>query len=88
MRSDVFHRTQDTDTERLALSFCRSPNERPSTIKDDSEWESMLMKPGATARPLASTIVGAVARLKLPMAAMRSALIPTSALRGGRPVPS
>src|ERR1041384_4456172 len=49
--------------------------ERPSTIRDASEWDSMLMKPGATARPLASMIVVAVAALRSPIAAMRSPVI-------------
>ena len=32
-----------------------TPCDRPSSISDVSEWLSMLMKPGATARPVAST---------------------------------
>src|SRR5687767_11618931 len=65
-----------------------SLRDRGSTIKDDSECESMLMEPGATAWPVASMIVGELARLKLPTAAMRSPLIPTSARLGGPPLPS
>ena len=42
----------------------------------------MLMKPGATARPFASMIAGAVADLRLPTAAIRSPFIPTSARLG------
>src|SRR5215213_155781 len=65
-----------------------SLRDRGSTIKDDSECESMLMKPGATAWPVASMITGELARLKLPTAVMRSPFIPTSARLGGRPLPS
>src|SRR4051812_12737568 len=65
-----------------------SPMERPSTIRDTSEWDSMLMKPGATARPFASIDAGALADLRSPMAVMRSPVIPMSACTGGLPVPS
>ncbi len=67
---------------------CRSSlNERLSTNQEVSEWESMLMRPGATAIPLASMIVGAVARLRFPTATIRSPFNPTSAFTGARPVP-
>ena len=42
------------------------------------EWLSMLMKPGATAMPVASTSVAARASASGPMAAMRSPAIATS----------
>ena len=35
-----------------------SPCDRPSAISESVDQDSMLMKPGATARPVASTIVG------------------------------
>ena len=50
-----------------------SPCERPSAISDSVDQQSMLMKPGATARPAAS-IDGAAASAfeRSPTAAMRS----------------
>jgi hypothetical protein len=47
-----------------------SPIERPSAMRDVSEWLSMLMKPGAMVRPLASTSVVAVAGPSAPTAAI------------------
>ena len=68
---------------------CRiSPCDRPSTMSDSVDHESMLMKPGATARPAASSTVGADARRRSPMAATRSPRMPTSARRPGPPRPS
>ena len=65
-----------------------SPCDRPSAISDSVAHESMFTKPGATARPRASTTVAAFALPRLPMAAMRSPRMPTSARRPGAPVPS
>src|SRR6187549_780271 len=65
-----------------------SPWERPSAMSDSVAHESMLMKPGATARPRASTVARAFARARSPTAAMRSLRMPTSARRPGAPVPS
>ena len=68
---------------------CRiSPCERPSTSSDSVDHDSMLMKPGATARPLASMTVAAVAPPRSPTAAIRSPRMPTSAARPAAPVPS
>ncbi len=61
---------------------------RPSTSTKSSDWPSMSMKPGATTRPVTSTRVGAVARLRSPMAAMRSPEMARSARTHGAPVPS
>ena len=65
-----------------------SPCERPSTISDSVDHESMLMKPGATASPFASTTMPAVAEDRSPTAATASPRTPTSARRPGRPLPS
>ena len=65
-----------------------SPCERPSTISDSVDHDSMLMKPGATASPAASTTVVAAAPARSPTLAMRSPRMPTSARRPGAPVPS
>ncbi len=46
------------------------------------------MKPGATTCPVASMRVVARAADRLPMAAMRSPVMPTSARNHGAPVPS
>src|SRR6266487_4647835 len=48
----------------------------------------MLMNPGATASPVASTTVFAFAVLKSPTPAIRSPRIPTSACFGSAPLPS
>ena len=65
-----------------------SPCDRPSTIRDSTDQESMLMNPGATASPFASRTRVAEAFDRSPMAAIRSPRMPTSARRGGPPVPS
>ena len=65
-----------------------SPCERPSTRSDSVAQESMLTKPGATARPVASTTAGASAADRSPTAAIRSPRMPTSARTPGAPVPS
>jgi hypothetical protein len=68
---------------------CRiSPCERGSAISEVSECDSMLMKPGATASPVASMTLRAVAPWSAPTAATRSPRMATSARRGGPPVPS
>ena len=65
-----------------------SPCDRPSASSDSVAHESMLMKPGATARPAASMVVLAVSAERSPTRSMRSPLMPTSARRPGDPVPS
>jgi hypothetical protein len=65
-----------------------SPSERPSAINDSVAHESMLMKPGATARPSALTSIKAEADPRSPIAASRSPRMPTSARTPGVPVPS
>jgi hypothetical protein len=68
---------------------CRtSPCDRPSTSRESVDHDNMLMKPGATARPLASTRRPAVAAARSPTAAIRSPRRPTSVTRAGAPVPS
>ena len=68
---------------------CRiSPCERPSAMSESVDQDSMLMKPGATARPLASRTVLACALFRFPIAAMRSPRMPTSTIRPDVPVPS
>ena len=57
-------------------------------MSDVSEWLSMLMKPGATVRPLASTSLVAVAGPSAPTAAMRCPWMATSAATPGAPLPS
>ena len=66
------------------MSLC----ERPSTSSDSVAHESMLMKPGATARFVASIVTRALAVPRLPMLAIRSPLIATSTTRPGLPEPS
>ena len=66
------------------ISLC----ERPSAMRESVDQESMFTKPGATARPAASSTVPARARRRSPTAAMRSPRIPTSARRPTAPVPS
>ena len=61
---------------------------RLSTSTLNSDWPSRSMKPGATTCPAASMRVAAVARDRLPIAAMRSPTMPTSARNHGAPVPS
>ncbi len=53
--------------------------ERPSSISDSLAQHIMLTKPGATARPVASIEVAAVAPDRSPIAAIASPLIPRSA---------
>jgi hypothetical protein len=65
------------------MSLC----DRPSSISDSVAQLSMLMKPGATARPLAS-MVFAAAPVSSPIAAMRSPLMPISAWKGAPPSPA
>ncbi len=65
-----------------------SPCDRPSTSSDSVAHDSMLMNPGATARPDASTTVAARAPVRSPTTAMRSPWMATSARRPGAPVPS
>jgi hypothetical protein len=65
-----------------------SPSDRPSAISDRSEWLSMLMKPGATTKPVASTTVGAFAFDSCPTAAIRSPWMATSLITPGDPLPS
>ncbi len=61
---------------------------RPSTSTKSSDWPSMSMKPGATTSPVTSTRVVAAARLRSPMATMRSPVMARSARTHGAPVPS
>ena len=65
-----------------------SPSERPSAISDSFAHDSMLMKPGATARPSALTSIKAEADPRSPIAVTRSPRMPTSARTPGAPVPS
>jgi hypothetical protein len=62
--------------------------ERPSTMSESVDQESMLMKPGATASPAASNVFPAVAFERSPTASIRSPRMPTSARRPSVPVPS
>jgi hypothetical protein len=66
------------------ISLC----DRPSAMSDSVDQDSMLMKPGATARPFASTTVRAPPLRPGPTAVILSPTIPTSALRGPPPSPS
>jgi len=66
----------------------RSLIERPSTMRESVAHDSMLMKPGATASPFASTTRTASDFERSPTAAIRSPRTPTSAFRPGAPVPS
>ncbi len=61
---------------------------RPSASSESTDQLSMLMKPGATARPCASTTTLARAPVRSPTSAMRLPRMPTSARRGASPVPS
>ena len=61
--------------------------ERPSAMSDVVAQLSMLMKPGATARPAASISVSPRSRT-VPIAAMRSLSIAMSAAYGAPPEPS
>ena len=65
-----------------------SPCERASTSSDSVAHDSMLMKPGATASPLASITSRALAAASSPTAAMRSPRRHRSAWYAGPPVPS
>jgi hypothetical protein len=65
-----------------------SPCDRPSAISDSVDHDSMLMKPGATASPAASTTVAAAAPERSPTPAMRSPRMPTSARLPAAPLPS
>ena len=66
------------------MSLC----DRPSTSRDSVAQLSMLMKPGVTAMPVASTSLVAWAPLKSPTAATVSPRMPTSACTPGVPEPS
>ncbi|MCY1206420.1 hypothetical protein D9M72_179910 [compost metagenome] len=58
---------------------------------DSTAWSSCVcesMKPGATMRPVASSVWSAVWPASLPMAAMRPLTMPTSASKRGALVPS
>src|SRR5215216_6335068 len=61
---------------------------RGSTRSVASEWLCMSMKPGATTKPLMSSDWVVSRPSRLPMQAIRPSAIPTSAVRGGPPVPS
>jgi hypothetical protein len=63
-------------------------SDRPSAMSDVSEWFSMSMNPGATARPDASTSSRPRAPPSAPRAAIRSAAIATSSTTPGEPEPS
>ena len=65
-----------------------SPSERPSTMSDSVAQLSMLMKPGDTAMPEASSTCAACAPERSPTAAMRSPRMATSPTTGGEPEPS
>ena len=65
-----------------------SPWDLPSSISDSLAQLSMLMKPGATARPVTSSSTWPRALDKSPIAATVSPLIATSAVTGAAPVPS
>ncbi len=65
-----------------------SLSDRPSTRSDSVAHESMLMKPGDTAWPVASIVVAAMAPAKSPTPAIVSPAIARSATRGGPPEPS
>ena len=58
-----------------------SPCDRPSAISDVSEWLSMLMNPGATARPVARSPARPRAPSTSPRATMRSPSIAESSTR-------
>ena len=66
------------------ISLC----ERPSCSNEVCDWLSMLMKPGATARPVALISLAAWAAPRVPTAATRSPLIATSPTNGLPPLPS
>ena len=66
------------------MSLC----ERPSAINDSVAQLSMLMNPGATARPVASISARPRALSNLPMAVMLSPSIARSATTGALPLPS
>src|SRR5712692_5480303 len=71
-----------------SVTPCRmSDCERPSAKSVSVAHDSMLMKPGATARPVASSS-RAPRSVIVPMAAMRSASMATSPRTEGPPVPS
>jgi hypothetical protein len=62
---------------------------RPSAISDSFDQLSMLMKPGATALPAASSTWRASAGAPAgSTAAIREPLTPRSTRRGGAPLPS
>ena len=62
--------------------------ERPSTSSASFAQLSMLMKPGATARPAASTSSAARAPGRSPTATIESPRMATSATTGSAPDPS
>ena len=61
---------------------------RGSTSSVKSEWLWMSMNPGATTRPSASRISTSSESARSPMSTMRPSYTATSALNGGRAVPS
>jgi hypothetical protein len=61
---------------------------RESTSTLNSDWPSRSMKPGATTCPAASIRVRAPAADRLPIAVIRSPVMPMSARNQGAPVPS
>ena len=65
-----------------------SPCERPSTSSDSVDHESMLMNPGATARPVASTTVVAGDARQVADAGDAIAADADVGRRPGAPVPS
>src|SRR5687767_15069097 len=65
-----------------------SPCDRPSTSSDSVAHDSMLMKPGVTASPFASTTVPAGAPVRSPRATMRSPRMARSVRLPALPVPS
>ena len=60
----------------------------PSTSSDSVDQLSMLMKPGATAKPLASMMVFAAAADRLPKVMILSPRMARSPFTGAEPLPS
>jgi hypothetical protein len=74
-----------------SVTPCRSPPcERPSSISESVDHDSMFTKPGATASPFASSVVVAAGRASpsCRTATIRSPRIATAPSNGSPPPPS
>jgi len=87
-RPDLGALSRSSPNTSVVTPWVSSPSDRGSCRTLTSEWLRMLMKPGHTALPAASTTAPASRGRPRPTAATRSPQTPTSAGTGPAPDPS